>query len=418
MLSQRNVLFLIILVALPFWACNKKMEKSTITIPLAHELLSDPDMLAISYGGYRHMSRDTQPTLAQIKEDMQILHEVGIKLVRTYNVHYAHAGNVLKAIHELKQEDPSFEMYVMLGIWIDCFNAWTDQPVDHTKESPENANEVARAIQLTNQYADIVRVMAVGNEAMVHWATTYFVGPEVILKWVQYLQEKKKEGMLDSTIAITSSDNWASWGGEEAYRKEALIELIHQVDYVSMHTYPMHDTHYNSAFWGLDSSQTKGTKAEQVDALMQQALGHAQAQYEIVKRYVESIAADKQVHIGETGWASSSDGFYGPDGSRAVDEYKSGVYHKLIRNWTQKEHIACFYFEAFDEPWKDANNQEGSENHFGQMNGKAQLKYAWWEHLDALQAAQLTRGGKEITRTYSGKLNELLKEVVLPAAKK
>ena len=77
----------------------------------------------------------------------------------------------------LKSEDPSFEMYVMLGAWIDCKNAWTDQPVNHELESRENEGEIARAVALANKYPDIVKVIAVGNEAMVKWATSYYVQP-------------------------------------------------------------------------------------------------------------------------------------------------------------------------------------------------------------------------------------------------
>ena len=40
---------------------------------------------------------------------------MGIKILRTYNLQLPHAANVLKAIRELKEEDPTFEMYVMLG---------------------------------------------------------------------------------------------------------------------------------------------------------------------------------------------------------------------------------------------------------------------------------------------------------------
>ena len=47
------------------------------------------------------------------------------KLIRTYNVHFDFAQNVLKAIKVLKQQNPEFEMYVMLGAWINCKDAWT-----------------------------------------------------------------------------------------------------------------------------------------------------------------------------------------------------------------------------------------------------------------------------------------------------
>ena len=36
-------------------------------------------------------------------------------------------------------------MYVMLGAWIDCKNAWTDKEPNHHAESEENAAEIDRA---------------------------------------------------------------------------------------------------------------------------------------------------------------------------------------------------------------------------------------------------------------------------------
>ena len=70
----------------------------------AAEILGNPAYPAISYGGYRTNSREDQPTLGQIKTDLQILHAMGIKLVRTYNLQFEHSPNVVKAIAALKKE--------------------------------------------------------------------------------------------------------------------------------------------------------------------------------------------------------------------------------------------------------------------------------------------------------------------------
>ncbi|MFY8036948.1 MAG: glycosyl hydrolase family 17, partial [Cyclobacteriaceae bacterium] len=160
---------------------DKPVNQKEVT---AKDILGNPNYLAICYEGYREKSRELQPTIAQLQEDLKILSAMGIKIVRTYNVQLAHASNLLKAIHELKQSDPTFEMYVMLGAWIDCKNAWTDQAPDHNIESDQNEGEIARAVALANQYPDIVKILAVGNEAMIRWAASYYVQPSVILKWV------------------------------------------------------------------------------------------------------------------------------------------------------------------------------------------------------------------------------------------
>jgi exo-beta-1,3-glucanase (GH17 family) len=386
----------------------------------AVDILGNSDYQAISYGGYRGVSREEQPTIAQLKEDMKILEAMGIKVLRTYNVqpNLPHASNILAAIKELKNEDADFEMYVMLGAWMDCKNAWTGLEPDHNVESEANAGEIARAVALANTYPDIVKVIAVGNEAMVKWAASYYVQPAVILKWVNHLQGLKKKGKLSKDLWITSSDNFASWGGGDyIYHTPDLTKLLKAVDYVSLHTYPMHDTHYNAVFWGTLSFEKSLITHEKIDAAMGRARDYAKSQYRSVVEYMTVVGVDKPVHIGETGWASVSNGHYGPDGSRATDEYKSAKFYHLMRDWTNKEGISCFYFEAFDEQWKDAANKLGSENHFGLFTLDGKAKYALWDQVDAGVFKGVTRGGKPIAKTYNGDKEKLMKDVLLPPLK-
>ena len=341
---------------------------------------------------------------------------MGIKIVRTYNVYLEAVPRLLEAISELKKEDPEFEMYVMMGAWIDAKNAWSEKP-DRIRDenSPRNAKEIERAVNLAVKYPDIVKIIAVGNEAMVHWQEEYWVEPGIILQWVNHLQNLKKEGKLPKDLWITSSDNFASWGGGgEEYHKEDLNKLIRAVDYISMHTYPMHDTHYNPDFWGVRKNETSLSNEDKIEAEMQRSLNYATSQYQSVVDYMKSIGVDKPVHIGETGWATVSNGFYGNNGSKATDEFKMGRYHDLIREWSDENKISVFYFEAFDEKWKDAENQLGSENHFGLINLESEAKYPLWEMVDAGVFEGLTRDGKQITKTFGGDIEKLMKTVKVP----
>ena len=381
----------------------------------ANDILGNPEYLAISYGGYRHDTRDIQPSLDELKEDMRILSAMGIKIVRTYNVQLAQASNLLKAIRELRQEDPEFEMYVMLGAWIDCKNAWTDQEPDHEMESEQNEGEIKRAVALANKYPEIVKVLAVGNEAMVKWAASYYVQPAVILKWVNHLQELKRSGELPADLWITSSDDFSSWGGgDPEYHTQDLEKLVKAVDYISMHTYPYHNTHYNPQFWWVNEQEADASDMAKIEAAMIRAKEFAQAQYKAVSDYVKSIGVNKPIHIGETGWASVSAGYYGPNGSKATDEYKEALYYKHMREWTNAAGISCFYFEAFNEPWKDKFNKKGSENHFGLFTVDGQAKYALWNLVDQSVFEGLTRNGNAITKTYDGDKETLMKEVLVP----
>ena len=244
---------------------TKEKQMQAVNSKTASDILGNPKYLAISYGGYRTNTRKVQPSIDELREDLLIMAAMGIKVIRTYNVHFPHAKNILKAISELKREDPDFEMYVMLGAWIEAKNAFTDNPdkirdEDGERYFPEidtlfsNAIEIENAVNLAKQYPDIVKILAVGNEAMVHWATEYFVEPSVILKWVNHVQDLKKSGELPKNLWVTSSDNFAAWGGgDKVYHKEDLVKLVKAVDYISMHTYAYHDTHYTPEYWINDT---------------------------------------------------------------------------------------------------------------------------------------------------------------------
>lgn len=394
---------------------NKNNYKSNTKKLTAKDILGNPNYLAISYGGYRKNTRDIQPTVEEVKEDLKILAALKIKVIRTYNVHLEEVSNVLKAIESLKKENPNFEMYVMLGAWIDCENAWTSFEPNHNIESKRNTIEIDEAVRLANQYPEIIKIIAVGNEAMVKWATSYYVHADVILKWVNHLQNLKKNNKLSKDLWITSSDDFASWGGaDDSYKTKDLEALINAVDYVSMHTYPYHNSHYNPNFWKTPHNEATLPDIEKVNTAMNRSLEFAKMQYITVKEYVKSINPNKPVHIGETGWASSSDGLYGNDGSKASDEYKQALFYNAMREWTNKEGISCFFFEAFDEPWKDSKNPSGSENHFGILTVDGKAKYALWENVDKNAFNTLRRDGNAITKTFNGNKEALLKMVQIP----
>jgi len=411
MRTSLKILLLVVLTSF-FMGCKEDQIAKDKT---AKQILGNPEYLAMSYGGYRYQDHSIEPTLDELKDDIKILSAMGVKILRTYKVHKPQAANLLQAISELKKDDPDFEMYVMLGAWIDCKNAWTDQEPDHNIESEANKPQIEETVRLANTYSDIVKVIAVGNEAMVKWAAPYYVQPDVILKWVNHLQDLKNKGELSKDLWITSSDNFASWGGgDKEYHVEDLNKLIKAVDFISMHTYPMHDTHYQPEFW-LKSEGTKGmSHIEKIDASMLRVKKYAISQYQSVKVYMESLGVDKPIHIGETGWASFSDGYYGPKGSKACDEYKEALYYKHMRDWTNETGMSCFYFEGFDEPWKGGNNPGNSEKHFGLFTVDGKAKYTLWNLVDKGTFDGLTRNGNPITKTYYGDKVALMKDVSVP----
>ena len=401
----------VVFVSLIFlFSCEQQgvdsMEKT------ASMILGNPNYPAISYGGYRERTRDFQPSVDDAKEDMRILHAAGFRILRTYDTHLDLAKNTLEAIKQIKTEDPSFEMYVMLGAWITAANPNTDNVIHNQEDYDFNKYEIDETVRLANLYPDIVKVIAVGNEAMVHWATSYFVTPDIILKWVNYLQGLKKTNQLPENLWITSSDDFSSWGGGGAeYHTNELNELIQAVDFISMHTYPFHNTHYNPYFWQYSDTTDQ---EKQINELMQNAKNFAKDQFLAVRKYIDSIDKTKSIHIGETGWATVDTYLYGATGSRAADEYKQAIYFKHMQDLCNELSISCFYFSAFDEPWKDYANIDGSENHFGLFTVDGRAKYALWEMVDNEIFKDLNRGKNSILKSFDGDKDLMMGGVDVP----
>ncbi|WP_415226612.1 hypothetical protein [Psychromonas sp.] len=378
------------------------------------QILGNSDYLAISYGAWRSTTRAAGadvPTVDQQKEDMKILAAMGIKVLRTYNTQgyigldgKSNTENLLIAIDELMTEDPNFEMYVMLGVWIDALNSWTDLDVIHDQENPENAEEMAAAIQLAKDYPEIIKVIAVGNEAMVHWAP-YHVAPAIILNHVNALQALKASGDINENIWITSSDNHAVWAGQGDYASDDLDALIAAVDYISLHTYPFHDTHYDDSFWKVPNDEADLSVQAQADAAMIRAKEQALEQFKTGQDHMLTLGINKPIHIGETGWSSETNVLYGEGGSGAADEYKQKAFYDAMRAWSNEFGASLFFFEALDEPWKgDNTNPSDSEQHFGLINIDCEVKYLLWDLVDAGAFDGLDRncGVDGFTKTEGG----------------
>jgi hypothetical protein len=82
-----------------------------------------------------------------------------------------------------------------------------------------------------------------------------------------------------------------------------------------------------------------------------------------------------------------------------------------MKQWCKKKKITFFYFEAFDEIWKDANSPNHCENHFGLFTIDGKAKYALWNEVNKGKFKNLKRDGKSITKTYQGDEKRLINEV-------
>ncbi len=279
---------------------------------------------ALCYSGYRHgQSPDSgvYPTYTQIKEDLLILQK-HCAYIRLYDCSL-HAETVLKVIDQEK-----LDLKVMLGAFIGAElnnfgcpwgTIFTEEELK--KNTRHNLEEIRKLIKLANQYPDIIFSLSAGNEATVDW-TDHYVSVEKVIRYVKMIKKGAKQ-------PVTFCESYVPW-----YDK--LKRLVDEIDFISIHSYPIWEYKH-----------------------IHEAMGYTKQNYQgIADRY-----PDKPVAITEAGWATNSSG-RGINPENASEEFQAIYYNDLIE-WSEKEGIMTFIFEAFDEPWKGSPEALEPEKHWG-----------------------------------------------------
>jgi len=287
---------------------------------------------AVCYSGFRtgqHPDRGEgakNPTDAEILEDLNIIsNDMKFNLIRLYD-----SGENSQAVLRLIKEN-NLKIKVMLGIWLNAELSahetceWLTAPIPQkTLDNNKiiNSQEIQRGIQLANQYPEIVVAVNVGNEALVDW-NDHKVDVDTIISYSKKVQQAIEQ-------PVTVADNYEWW----AAHGQKLAEVL---DFISVHVYPVWE--------GKDSNE---------------GLSYSVANIEKVRKALPNA----KMVISEAGWASVAVEF----GDRASEEKQLQYYNQLM-DWAEKMNITTFFFEAFDEDWKGAdNNPDGAEKHWGIYN--------------------------------------------------
>ena len=293
---------------------------------------------AICYSGFRHgqhpnLGKGTKnPSDEEILEDLQILtRNHNFALIRTYDAK-ADSEAVLRIIRT-----NGLNLKVLLGAWL---NAEANSPGKHLYSERaletnklENADELARAIRLANQYSNIVMAVAVGNEALVSWSD-HLVPVDSVIRYVRQVKKSISQ-------PVTVADNYEWWVQHGA-------ALAKEVDFVSVHIYPI---------W----------EGKDIDDAMSYSIANIQA--------VRDALPHSRLVITEAGWATVASEF----GARASDKKQKRYYHDLYA-WTGKMNITTFWFEAFDEDWKgNPKDPLGAEKHWGLFTIDRNAKLAMYD---------------------------------------
>jgi exo-beta-1,3-glucanase (GH17 family) len=290
-------------------------------------LLAD-EVMAVAYSGYRegqHPDRGdgaANPSRAEILEDLNILVEHDFRLIRLYDA----GDNSVTTLELIREHD--LPIKVLQGIWLQAEISnhegcpWLDEPIPDDElatNSLANLAELRRAIDLANDFDEIIVAVNVGNEALVEW-NDHMVSLENVIAYVNQVRAAIEQ-------PVTVADNYEWWIKDGA-------PLADAVDFLGIHTYPAWE-----------------------DKTIHEALAYTIENMERVR----AALPGKPVAILEAGWATTAIEF-----ADRASEANQVRYYDELHDWASAANVTVFFFEAFDEPWKgDPNNLQGAEKHWG-----------------------------------------------------
>ncbi|GAG20975.1 unnamed protein product, partial [marine sediment metagenome] len=237
----------------------------------------------------------------QVRQRLAIItRKPHVQWIRTYS-----ATNGLEKIPE---EADKLGLQVAMGIWIR----------DNKKQEIDNLVATAQA-----GYVDIA---VVGNEELYSNSSTV----NQLIKDINDVRQR----LIDANCAdipVTTPEPFETLFAMDAKGSCTVIypQLINSIDVVFVNIYPFHKgAHINIALQDL-------------------AL-----RYQCAVDAVHELDPNKPVIIAETGWPS--------DGLTKIDAEPSlpnlARYFYEVAEWAADNNVQLFYFEAFDEKWKENPN--------------------------------------------------------------
>ncbi len=236
------------------------------------------------------------PSPPEIGEDMEIIAQE-TRLIRTYGA----CDEELAAIPGIANEH---------GIHV-------YQGVNLTSTPSSNDQGMACFATLVAQHENIVAGV-IGNEALLD---------ESLLEsdLIGYLNQAKETG----NVPVTTGEPWGVWCNEAEARPrcQGRADLAGAVDFILAHSYP---------YW------------ENVP--IEHGAAHVVATYLTLR----ALYPERAVVIGETGWPTCGE----PRDNAVPSLENQRRFIEELWRWSNLYHIPVFYFEAFDEDWKAAEEGE------------------------------------------------------------
>ena len=313
--------------------------------PLPPDIWNRP---AVAYSGYRagqNPSSDNHPSREEILEDLRLLREEGFGLIRLFS-----AGVQGRRVLELMAEH-NLDLKVQLGAYVRGSDA---------DNHAYNQRELDNVIDLANRFSNIVAGVSIGNEILVSWSFVA-VPPEDVIRYIRYARSRIPQ-------PVTVNDNWEPYAVATDQPKAAVWA---EIDYACIHTYAYWDAAWNT--W--DSRQEAVAAPARDGAIMDAALAYAKQNFAAARRALDEAGRAIPIVIGETGWQTKptahQENAHSPDfAQRLAGPENQARYYRDLVEWVYgpnrsargdgfERPAGLFYFSAFDEPWKQADDNWG-----------------------------------------------------------
>jgi exo-beta-1,3-glucanase (GH17 family) len=307
--------------------------------PLSAEFTS---RTAVSYSPYRSSTSESDLgreviTAANVLQDLRLINASGIGMIRLFSSR-GFAETVLTVIR-----DNNLNMKVMLGAYVN--------PATSAVAEADNQAELTKAIALANSHRGTVEAVSVGNETMVEWSS-HKVDVAVMARYLLQVRSAIRQ-------PVTTDDNWLFW----ASVPKAIANVV---DFAAVHSYPILDTFYDPLLWDW---RFKSTAANQRPAAMVAgAVTEAKRQFGKAREAFDKLNLPGfPMVIGETGWTARDAGG-GPVLNFRAHPVNQKMYFDALQAWAIEGRNsvhgpkAMFYFQAFDEPWKQGDDGWGLFN--------------------------------------------------------
>ena len=283
-------------------------------------------------------------TAPNVLQDLRLVQSAGFGTIRLFTSSIF-SETVLQVIR-----DNNLDLKVYLGAY--------PNPVNSAADEAANQVELDAAIRLAKAFPTTVLAVSVGNETMVEWSA-HRMPPDTIAGYLRKVRTAV-------TQPVTTNDNWLFWASVPKVIAET-------VDFAAVHVYPFLDTHYNATKY--DWRQKQVAEPQRAQAMIDATLSEAKLQFADARKGLQNFNLDTMpMLIGETGWAAV-DTAGGPTLSFRAHPVNQKLYFDGLQTWVAEGRRdtqgpkAIFYFQAFDEPWKQGDDG------WGLFNAQRQARY-------------------------------------------